>query len=138
MTANDLPDDPNNDNDNIKNVSSEFLKKRFMNQNTIKKVKPGIKDYRLSPTEINNLLQEGEQLLKEEKKNAPKLKKKADAALRASKKNPYLIAREEVLEKILPCRRKEVLEIEEKGLPESRIYKEFIEQVIARGDELYG
>jgi hypothetical protein len=96
---------------------------------------------------ISYLAAEGTKLLEAEektKKTAPKLlptpkvddSNKLTAALATSSKNPYVRARQIVLEKLPEWRKKELAEMEKTGNVNNTKYKEFVAEVAKLGDTL--
>jgi len=93
---------------------------------------------------ISFLAAEGEKLLGTEKtvgRVKPKIvdeRKKLDATLSLSSKNPYVRARIVILQKLPAWRRNEIAEMEKTGNIDNKFYEEFVHEVAILGDKLSG
>ena len=114
--------------DSIKNLGDKL---REMSLNSRK----GLQATTAIPT-IAELIAEGNALLEQEAKNPQPKKKTSNKSPAASKKNPYLQARLNVLNAYLEWRRNEVAKMEKEGDVENRFYRDFLKSVQEEGDKL--
>jgi superfamily II DNA helicase RecQ len=85
---------------------------------------------------INDMLTEGEKMLKDEKTLPPSTTKTKKMVVRPSNKNPYVQARRQILTEYAEWRRDEVARMEKTGDTNNRHYEAFVKSVMELGDQL--
>lgn len=133
-----------NPNDGLDNLKRK-LDKAIQDQNSNIFSRIGLKSPLREPT-LAELVAEGDAIIEAEertKRAATTILKQQEAMPKSAPKaetpksnNPYVIARETILNKMDKFCRNEILEMERTGNKDNRIYNEFITEVRKEGDRL--
>lgn len=114
----------------------ENYKKKFLSSNTSRgKLIPSNDKLSLEQL-VKQLVAEGFELLKQEEKSIKSSPATKPVQKKSSVKNPYQLAREQVLAKMKDFNRNEILEMEKTNNTNNRFYEEFVKEVNALGDTL--
>ena len=115
------------DNDEIKKLGEKL--REMANQE-----RKGLKPTKKAPT-LAEMIAEGGRLLDEEQKKTTPKKVSTPSPIETSS-NPYVKARNKILQGYNEWRRREIAEMEKTGNVNNRFYNDFVHEVAVLGDSL--